>query len=82
MKARTITSLSILTAIIVLLGLEGWLLSNNEEGDTISEVVQDSIFKWPVIGFLLGLLCGHFVWPIHRRKPYVSWRLSTETEET
>ena len=66
MKARTITSISILTIIVGLLGLEGWLLSNNEKNDTISEVVQDTIFKWPVIGFLLGLLCGHFVWPIKR----------------
>ena len=68
MKARTITSISIIATITILLGLEGWLLSNNEKNDTISEVIQDTIFKWPVVGFLMGLLCGHFVWPVSRPK--------------
>ena len=66
-KARNITSISILTVIIVLLGLEGWLLSNDQKNDTISEVVQDVVFRWPIIGVLLGILVGHFVWPISRK---------------
>jgi hypothetical protein len=68
MEARRITIISILGVIAALLGLEGWLLTNDEDHDTISEVIQDAVFRWPVVALFLGLLMGHWVWPVKRRK--------------
>jgi len=32
-------------------------------GGTVSEVILDFARKYPIVPFLMGLLCGHLVWP-------------------
>ena len=54
------------TAIVALLGYEGYTLLNSIPGDTLSEAVWD-ISKHPLIPFLAGLVCGHLFW--QRRTP-------------
>lgn len=68
MKARKITAISIAVGFLIFLGLEGWLVSNDEEGDTISEVVHETGKKWMCLPFLLGYLMGHWTWPIYNKK--------------
>jgi len=53
----------------VFLGLVGALaayelytLSNECEGDTISEIVWTATAKRPLLPFAAGVLCGHFFW--------------------
>lgn len=72
MKAKYITIWSILVAIISLLGLETWTLTNNEKDDTISEVIQSTPHKWIFIPFLMGFLMGHWFWPLDTRRKYDS----------
>jgi hypothetical protein len=67
-KGKQITVIGILVAIIGLLGLEFWTLSNNTEDDTISEVVQSTSHKWIFIPFLTGFLMGHWFWPLDTRR--------------
>jgi hypothetical protein len=44
------------------------------DGDTLSEVVQDSAFNWAAIPFGLGAMLGHWLWPTSKeRKPGLKW---------
>ena len=63
MSNRRVTIFLLLAAIVPLLLWEGWTLVNNEAGDTISAVLRDAAFTWPIIPFVVGLLIGHFWWP-------------------
>ena len=68
MKGKTVTIWGILVAIVSLLGLELWTLTNNDDEDTISEVIQNQSRKWIFIPFLAGFLMGHWFWPINNDK--------------
>jgi len=68
MKGKTITIVGILAAIVGLLGLEAWTLSNDTDDDTISEVIQSTSHKWIFVPFLTGFLMGHWFWPLDTRK--------------
>lgn len=53
----------------VFLGLVGGLLayelvalSNQDEGDTISEIIWEATTQRPLVPFALGALMGHFFW--------------------
>lgn len=54
--------------VLALFGYEAAALSNQAEGDTISEVIWVLYERFPVLGFLFGVLCGHFFWQ-RRGKP-------------
>ncbi len=68
MKGKTITIVGVLTAIVCLIGLELWTLTNDTEDDTISEVVQSTSHKWIFVPFLIGFLMGHWFWPLDTRE--------------
>lgn len=67
MRARKVTSISIITVITILLGLEGWLLGNSEKNDTISEVINEAAERWMIIPVLVGIIIGHWFWPLHKQ---------------
>jgi hypothetical protein len=46
--------------ITLLLGYEGYSLSNSIPGDTLSEAVWN--VKGSLLPFASGFLCGHFFW--------------------
>jgi hypothetical protein len=50
-------------AVIVLLAVESVALLDPSGGDTISEVFWGLAARLPLVPFLLGLICGHLVWP-------------------
>ena len=68
MEAKKITSIAIVSTITILLGLEGWLLGNDEKDDTISEVLHETSKKWMIIPVIAGILIGHWFWPIYNKK--------------
>jgi len=67
-KGQQFTFIGIVIAILGLLGLELYTLVNDQENDTISEVVQSVSHRWIFIPFLTGFLMGHWFWPLDVRK--------------
>lgn len=68
MRLRALTSrgwvlLGLAVAAVVLLGVETVALLDPAGGDTISEAFWSAALSLPLVPFLLGLLCGHLVWP-------------------
>lgn len=57
------TGLGILIIIALGLALEVWALMNKKPNDTISETIWRVSFKYPLVPFLAGYLCGHLFWP-------------------
>lgn len=47
--------------IIILVDLFLWIWG---EDSTISSVIVDYTYKWPVISFIAGVVCGHLFWPM------------------
>lgn len=37
------------------------------EDATISKVVFHASLRYPIIPFAVGVLCGHFFWPLNRQ---------------
>ena len=64
-KGQKIVSFGIAIAVIALLVLEAWSLINKDKCDTISELVAAMAMRWPIITFVLGLLIGHWIWPLN-----------------
>lgn len=56
-----LTDLVVAGAVALLLIYEGWTLINRTPNDTISETVWRAN-KWPLVPFLIGVLCGHWFW--------------------
>lgn len=81
MKGRTVTIWGIITAVVALLGLEFWTLSNDDEDDTISEVIQSTSHKWIFIPFLMGFLMGHWFWPLDTRRKNESGRVQKKNNK-
>lgn len=67
-KGQKIVSLGLVVTIFSLLVLEAWSLTNKHKSDTISEIINTLVIRWPIIGFLLGLLMGHWIWPLKSRR--------------
>jgi hypothetical protein len=62
-KWRRFTSWSIVAATAALIGWDIVVATNNETGDTISEVLLDASRKRPIIAAALGIVIGHLFWP-------------------
>lgn len=56
------TTIAWVVAIVALLGYEGYTLINTTPGDTLSEAVWAVAGSYPLLPFLVGILCGHFFW--------------------
>lgn len=61
----TIAILLGITALLI--GWDIYVALTPQKGDTISEVIRDWAFAHPVIPFALGVLCGHWLWPLRER---------------
>jgi hypothetical protein len=68
MKAKNVTLWGIIVAVMALLGLEFWTLVNKEKEDTISEVMYEQSKQFLLIPLCLGMLLGHWYWPLTRKK--------------
>jgi hypothetical protein len=67
-KGQKVVSLGLIISIFALFILEAWSLTNKHKQDTISEIVNALVEKWPIVGFLLGILMGHWIWPLRSRR--------------
>jgi hypothetical protein len=64
-KWITIGILVVVTALLI--GWDIWVAVNNEEGDTISEILL-WVGEHPVLPFAFGVLMGHLFWPQRKEK--------------
>lgn len=68
MRPEHITLIVLAVAVLLLGGFEVYALLNDKPGDTISEVIS-WLTKHPLatllFGFGLGLLIGHWFWPMY-----------------
>ena len=39
-----------------------YVAMNKKEGDTISEVIRNNSYKYPIVSFVAGFICGHWFW--------------------
>jgi len=58
------TDYVVIFALALLLVWEVWTVMNHRPGDTISESIKRVSFRYPIVAFLAGVLCGHWWWPL------------------
>jgi hypothetical protein len=65
MNTKTITTISIIVASVLLVGWNLYANFNAIRGDTISETIGNWIRSAPVIMLVIGVVVGHFAsdWP-------------------
>lgn len=80
MASKNRTGLALIVLIGAALGWETFTLTNSVPGDTISETVQWVFFNYPFVTLLVGVLLGHFVWPIGKPKVEFQHRPSDSEE--
>lgn len=59
----TLTETVILLVVAALVVFDVWLVAK-VPGQTISEVLNRAALKRPIIPFGVGVLCGHWFWPL------------------
>jgi hypothetical protein len=63
---RKITGALILGCIAVLVVWDIVMATNATEGDTISELALSLSLGNPIIPFAVGVICGHWFWPVSK----------------
>lgn len=58
------TETVVISTLVLLLIWELWTFYNRRPNDTISEIVHGWARKRTIFPFLVGILCGHFFWPL------------------
>ena len=63
MAARDVTSWVIVSALVLLILYDIGVVAWTGQENSITEVVTEHLFKYPVIGFMAGWFCCHLFWP-------------------
>lgn len=53
----------IIVTLVVIFGVDLWLLVKKGYKATVSATLLDMSMKFPIIAFLLGVVMGHILWP-------------------
>jgi hypothetical protein len=69
MSGRLKTALGLSICVVVLIAWDVWLYAQPPAADTISRVIADTAQRHPLLPFGLGVLIGHWLWPIKRKQP-------------
>jgi len=65
MNYETVTKVILLLIVFVVTVWDVFLISTGNYSATFSVVLHESSKAWPIIGFALGVLCGHVFWQIY-----------------
>ena len=68
MGSKKSTIVFILIALICILGFDGFQAYQGGKEATISWVIYESAYKWPIIPLLFGILMGHFFYQMRDPK--------------
>jgi len=78
-RAAKITLGVIIVCTSVLIGWDIVVATNDESGDTISELMLAASYRYPGLGLAWGGLAGHLFWPrdspLFWRKPHTAFLL-------
>lgn len=64
MKVKTLTIYVLLIAIVALIAYDFYALAAGGTSASISHLVKVWGHKYPIIPFVVGVLCGHFFWGV------------------
>lgn len=53
----------LLAIMLVMFFYDIWAYFSVETGDTISEVTLWTAWRFPIVPFAVGVVCGHLFWP-------------------
>lgn len=62
-RCVTITRIVIFAALVLMIGWDLVVASNQWRGDTISELTLWTVLRSLTVPLLLGYICGHLTWP-------------------
>ena len=62
MTVKQVTYIIIVATIVALGGYDIYAIIEGGAQSTISCVVINAAYKYPIIPFAVGVLCGHFFW--------------------
>ena len=55
--------MAVVTVVIIVFDI---YLAINPATNTISRIIQTIAFKHPILPFAIGVLCGHWFWPVSK----------------
>lgn len=61
---RKIIMIAVIASVLII-GIADAIALIQGSDNTLSQLVYDSAKKSPIIPFLVGLVCGHFFWPMY-----------------
>jgi hypothetical protein len=62
MDFKKITFIFIITVLIVVLGYDGFVMLKAGYEASISHTIIVMAYKYPIMTFLIGMVCGHLFW--------------------
>jgi len=68
MNTKKITMGVIIAAIVGLVGWDVYVGFTPTEGDTISEVIREMAYRYPIIAVAAGILVGHWFWSKRKKQ--------------
>lgn len=78
-KWMKITKYFVGILLVVIAVFDGWIMSKGGTEASISHYIITASYKYPVMTFLFGFLCGHLFWRM-RYTPYTK-EISDSTRE-
>jgi len=68
MKWMKITKVFTLILLVIIAVFDGWIMAKGGTEASISHLIITASYKYPMIPFLLGILCGHLFWRMRYTK--------------
>jgi len=67
-KYVKITSLFIIASVVIWIAYDAWAITMHGKDASISQVLIDYFYAYPIGTFLFGVVTGHLVWRMPDRK--------------
>jgi hypothetical protein len=64
MNARSRTMFFIIAVVVLIIGWDAYTILSNGVETSISQVMIDWAYDYPVFPFSMGFVCGHLFWVI------------------
>jgi hypothetical protein len=65
MDYTSVTKVFILLIVVLVLVWDAYVILVGHQEATFSVILYESSKRWPIIAFVLGLVCGHLFWQVY-----------------
>ncbi len=65
MDYASITKVLILLIVLLVVLWDAYVIFIGHQEATFSVILYESARRWPIISFVLGLVCGHLFWQVY-----------------